>query len=319
MGSNPTVGTPSFIDEQATWKTPLTDEQTPLADDRLRAYATNYVLQRYHLTDLAEARQKLTPAQFEGVQREIDAVQAQIIAQAAARTTPRKPDVPGIDTPYGRILPVTGLLLVAIWIVFILENLYPGGTSGDVFDVFGAITPNTLTNGQYWRLVAACFLHANVVHIVSNSLGLVWLGSMAERVYGPLRFLGIYLAAGVGGNLLVVLTGNSGIGASGAILGLLGALIAGFWRNRGVVDVVAGRQLVSSLAVMLVLNLAIGFIPGISLEGHLGGAITGAVLALLIPFCSPREPRTYAVAVNVVSAVLIVASVALAATYPGAH
>lgn len=293
-----------------------------MTDETARQYATDLVLQRYYLADLEEARRKLTPAQYEGVLREIDAVQAHLAAPPAPQPQPAPLRERGIGTPFGPILPMTGLLLAAIWVVFLLENTQGGGTSSNLmFYNFGEVTPDTLATHQLWRLVAACFLHANLPHIISNSIGLIWLGAMVERLYGPLRFLGLYLAAGIGGSLMIVFTGNAGVGASGAIMGLLGALLAGFWRNRDVIDARAGRQIFNTLVVLLALNIATGFIPGsnISWQGHLGGAITGAVLALLIPFRGPRESRTSALASTVVSVVLIVVTVALAATYPFAH
>jgi rhomboid protease GluP len=293
-----------------------------LTDESVRARATALVLQRYHLSDLAEAQRRLTPTQLEGVRREIDEVQAYLRARAAP--APHVADFPGIDTPLGRVPPVTALLLVAIWAVFVLESLQPGGsTSTAVLYNFGAVAPDTLASGQYWRLLATCFLHVGLLHIASNSIALIWLGSLAERLYGPLRYLAIYLAAGVGGSVVAVVTSppnEISAGASGAIMGLLGAMLAGSWRNRRITGAAAGRQLFSGLAIVLVLNLVIGFtIPGISNAAHLGGAATGAVLALLIPYRSPRYARRYAVAANVLSAVLIVAALALAATYTAAH
>jgi rhomboid protease GluP len=288
----------------------------PLTDESARVRATELVLQRYHLSDLAEAEQKLTPAQLEGVRREIDEVQASLVA----RTTPARPvaEFPGIDTPLGRVPPVTALLLVAIWAVFALESLQPGGSTNLlVLYNFGAVTSETLSSGQYWRLLATCFLHIGFLHIASNSIALIWLGSLAERLYGPLRYLAIYLVAGLGGSLVAVLTSSPNdisAGASGAIMGLLGAMLAGSWRNRRITGAAAGRQLFSGLAIVLVINLVIGLTtPGISNAAHLGGAATGALLALLIPYRSPRYPRRCAIAANVLCAVMIVAALALVA------
>ncbi|HKO24053.1 MAG TPA: hypothetical protein VJY65_04855, partial [Chloroflexota bacterium] len=114
-------------------------------DESARVRATAFVLQRYHLSDLVEAEQKLTPTQFQGVLREIDEVQAALVA----RSTPARPvaEVPGIDTPLGRVPPVTALLLGAIWAVFALESLQPGGsTNQDVLLTFGAVASDTLSS-----------------------------------------------------------------------------------------------------------------------------------------------------------------------------
>src|SRR5437763_40204 len=141
----------------------------PLTDESARVRATAFVLQRYHLSDLAEAEQKLTPTQLQGVLREIDEVQAALVAP----TTPSRPvaEGPGIDTPLGRVPPVTALLLVAIWAVFALESLQPGGsTNQDVLRTFGAVASDTLSSGQYWRLLATCFLHIGLLHIVSDAI-----------------------------------------------------------------------------------------------------------------------------------------------------
>ncbi len=326
-----------------------------MTEEFARERATDYVLQRYHLTDLREAQERLTPSQFEGVTREIANVQAQIMAQAAPQvqqardamgtmgtTTAdggtggvgpfgRSANAPGlgINTPLGRMLPVTGLLIAINVAVFIAESLQPasipgnpgGSTDTGVLALLGATIPDMMSSGQYWRLLTACFLHIGLAHIATNMLALLWLGGLAERFYGPLRFLGIYLAAGIGGNLLtgLVAPNNVGAGASGAIFGILGAMLVASWRNRAVIGEAASRAIFANLGQLLVLNIVISFLPGIGLWAHAGGAVTGAALALIIPFNSPTYPRTYRLAANVLSAVLIVATLALLVTWIGNH
>jgi rhomboid protease GluP len=168
-----------------------------------------------------------------------------------------------------------------------MESARPGGSeSRDVLYAFGATTPDTLTSGQLWRLVAATFLHIGLVHLVGNAMALFWLGHMAERLYGPLRFLGLYLLAGLGGSLLTVFAGTQALsaGASGAIWGLMGALLIGSWRNpdrRGRMD---GREIRQSIAGAIILNVIVSFMPGVSLTVHLGGFVVGGTLAWAIPF-----------------------------------
>jgi len=299
------------------------DSRDHAAGGVARERAAMYVLQRYHLTSLREAQEKLSPAQFAGVTRQIDQVQDQILGRARPVTNVLPAATRGIDTPLGPILPATGLLLVAIWLMFGLEALQPGGAlnpTDQMLITLGATTPDMLATHQYWRLLAACFLHIGPVHIATNSIALVWLGSIAERFYGSLRFLGIYLTTGVAGNIAVaLLQPGLGAGASGAIFGLLGAMLVGSWRNRRAIGPDVSRALFGSLAGLLAINVAISFIPGISMFAHFGGLITGGVLALLIPFSSPRYPRAYALASNTVSAALIVVTLALGLTYFGAH
>jgi len=327
-----------------------------MTDEFARERATDYVLQRYHLTDLCEAQERLTPSQFEGVTREIANVQAQIMAQAMPQAQQSQDAMgttttasggtggvgpfgrvsntsgPGIDTPLGRMPPVTGLLIAINVAVFIAESLqpssvpgdprYPGGsTDNGVLEQLGATIPGMLSSGQYWRLLTSCFLHIGIAHIATNMLALLWLGGLAERFYGPLRFLGIYLAAGIGGGIAtgVFASDNIGAGASGAIFGILGAMLVASWRNRAVIGAATSRAIFANLGQLLVLNIVISFLPGIGLWAHAGGALTGAVLALIIPFNSPTYPRAYRLAANILSLVLIVATLAVLVTWIGNH
>src|SRR5579875_1937883 len=130
----------------------------PMTDEQARLRATEYVLQQYHLSTLQEAQQRLAPRQYEGVLREIDAIYAQLMAPPAPRPQVVSSTTRGINTPLGPLLPVTGLLLAIIWIVFILEEMQPGGSQSIATLVtFGATTPDVLATHQYWRLLSACF------------------------------------------------------------------------------------------------------------------------------------------------------------------
>src|SRR5919199_6967549 len=146
--------------------------------------------------------------------------------------------------------PVTLGLLLVLAVVFVMESARPGGSENmDVLYAFGAITGDTITSGQLWRLVAATFLHIGLVHLVGNAIALFWLGRMAEQLYGPLRFLGLYLLAGLGGSLLTVFAGTQVLtaGASGAIWGIMGALLIGSWRNPGRGGGIDGRGVRQSI------------------------------------------------------------------------
>lgn len=290
-------------------------------DNRVHAYATDYVLQRYHLSDLEEAQRALTPAQYEGLLREIAEVEQQLTARVQPQPAARRSG--GISTPFGLVTPVTALLLLALWAVFGLETLRGGSDNLNVLYTMGAVTGDTISTGQYWRLVASCFLHIGIAHIVSNSLGLIWLCTLAERLFGWLRYLGLYLASGVAGAIAAAMASSPNevtVGASGAVMGMVGALLVGSWRNRGVIDRAWGGRLSSSLLVMLAINLAFGFsVSGISNAGHIGGALSGGVLALLIPFRSSQYSRAYARIANAVSMVMILAVLVLASSYLWAH
>ena len=132
--------------------------------------------------------------------------------------------------------------------------------------------------GEYWRIVTSGFLHAGFLHLLFNMFALYVLGGMLEPAVGRLRFGVIYfvsLLAGSFGALLLEPTGPT-VGASGAVFGLMGAAVV-VMRNRGV------NPMESGLGVWIGLNLLITFtIPGISIGGHIGGLVGGALAAFIL-------------------------------------
>ena len=155
---------------------------------------------------------------------------------------------------------------------------------GRAVTAYGALVPRlVLQYGQWWRLIAAAFLHANIIHISLNLYALYGLGRLTERFFGLKRFLIIYGLALLGSGVLVTLfspMNTPSVGASGAIMGVLGALVVYFWFYRDLL--VGGRGFLGQLARMALINIGIGLLPGISLWGHLGGFVTGAVAGFLL-------------------------------------
>jgi membrane associated rhomboid family serine protease len=140
--------------------------------------------------------------------------------------------------------------------------------------------------GEYYRLVTAMFLHYGILHVAMNMWALWVLGRSLEATLGPLRFLALYLVAGVGGNVAAYLFSNPAAataGASTAIFGLFAALFVIMRR--------LGRD-TSTVIPILVVNLVFTFaVPGISIAGHLGGMVTGAAMALVLAY-APRARRS---------------------------
>jgi membrane associated rhomboid family serine protease len=127
--------------------------------------------------------------------------------------------------------------------------------------------------GEWWRVFTAAFLHNGPAHLAVNMLSLLILGSELERRLGHWRYLSVYLLSAVGGAAAIQLFGDPRVsvaGASGAIYGVLGAL--------GVL-MLARREDLRGLLTLLAINLVISLLPGISLLGHLGGLVTGALTA----------------------------------------
>ncbi|MFP4395515.1 MAG: rhomboid family intramembrane serine protease [Anaerolineales bacterium] len=153
-----------------------------------------------------------------------------------------------------------------------------GMVLGDFLLNWGALIPGRVIYlGEWWRIITAGFLHAGILHIGFNLYALYFLGQGVERFYGGVRFLAIYAVSMLGGNALAMLFSPLGIptvGASGAILGLVGALLVYFWQYRD--DLSGARHRFRKMLEMALLNVAIGLSPGISLWGHLGGVLAGA-------------------------------------------
>jgi membrane associated rhomboid family serine protease len=177
----------------------------------------------------------------------------------------------------------------------------------DASSVFfhGALIPVQVGQGEYWRVVSSGFLHLGLIHILANMVSLYFLGPPLERLIGRWRFTVVYLVSLLGGSAGVMLFSQSvsmTVGASGAIFGLMGALVVTFKRMR--YDL---RQLVFVLA----LNLFVTFqFSGISWQGHVGGLIAGALIgaAMVLPKPAKRLQVQIgaAVALVVVCAALIV-------------
>jgi membrane associated rhomboid family serine protease len=156
-----------------------------------------------------------------------------------------------------------------------------------------------VATGEYYRLFTAMFLHFGLLHLASNMWALWVLGRPLETLLGPLRFLALYLVSGLGGNVAVYLFASPrglSAGASTALFGLFAALFLVLRRL---------RMSTTGIIVVLVLNLFITFsIPQISIAGHLGGLVTGAIVGGGLAY-APRGARN-AVQVGVIVGTLIV-------------
>lgn len=166
--------------------------------------------------------------------------------------------------------PATFVLLAVIGVGYVAQFLL-----GDVVTYTLAFYP-PLMWAEPWRFITSAFVHGGIVHVMFNAYSLWVLGNLIERVVGSARFVIIFGVSIVAGAIAVaVMSPNSVvIGASAGIFGLFAAM---FIVNRSF----GGNNV--SLAVIIGLNLAIGFIvPGISWQAHLGGLLGGAVTTLAL-------------------------------------
>ncbi len=177
--------------------------------------------------------------------------------------------------------------LIAVNVIVFVAQLASGASirdSGGIVFEYGATFGPLVADGEVWRLVTGAFLHGGIFHVAMNMVGLWFLGEWLEREVGGPRFALIYGVSLLGGALGVMLLDPNAatVGASGAIYGLFGALLAGM-RSQGL------DALRSPLGFILGINLLITFtIPNVSIGGHLGGLAMGFVVGLVL-FELPRR------------------------------
>lgn len=185
-----------------------------------------------------------------------------------------------------------GLLVVNV-AVFLVGVIIDPGAFLDIgqlgFD--GALFGPLVAAGEWWRIITSGFLHIGPVHLLFNMFALYNLGPTLEREVGHLRFVLLYVTSLLTGSFAVLVIDPNALtaGASGAIFGLLGALLIA-QRARGI------DPWRSGIGGILLLNLLITFgIPGISIGGHLGGLAGGLATGWLLFEVAPRLPEKRAV------------------------
>lgn len=154
----------------------------------------------------------------------------------------------------------------------------------------GAMYGPYIADGQYWRLFTAMFLHVGMMHLAFNCIGLFIFGQQVERFFGHYRFITIYVLAGLAGSVSSFVLNSVAVaaGASGAIFGVLGALVAYFVVHRDMLGEF-GRQSLTGLLILAGVNLFIGLsMPGVDNFAHVGGFAAGFALAL--PLAPRYEP-----------------------------
>ena len=180
---------------------------------------------------------------------------------------------------------VTKGLIIACVTIYLVQMAVP--SLGAQFAFVPAVA-----SSQPWRFMTTAFLHASLMHLAFNMWALWVLGSALEPILGRWRFAALCALSALGGSTMIYWLASptapaswltSTVGASGAVFGLFAALF--------IIQRRFGRD-TSAIVGLLVLNLAISFIgANISWQGHLGGLVTGAIVAALYAW-APRNRRT---------------------------
>ena len=190
--------------------------------------------------------------------------------------------------------PVTTLLLfciIGLYVLQILSGVDANEPSTEALLKWGANALPFTMGDEPWRLVSSAFLHIGLMHLLFNGFAMYFFGQIAEPMFGSSKFLALFLLSAIGGNLLNnhmtwhdILGGSAqpGIsaGASGGIMGIGAALFIAALFKISVNGMVLNLK---SLGLIMGINLVYGFaVPGIDNAGHIGGAVTGLVIALAI-------------------------------------
>ena len=175
-----------------------------------------------------------------------------------------------------------GLIAINTIVMIITYLLGTDANNNYILHLYFGNIPQYISSGEYYRLLTSIFLHGDLFHFLFNNYALYIIGSQIEGFFGKPKYLLIYLFSGITGSLLSISFMNSNslsIGASGAIFGLLGAVLYFGYFYR----VYLGNVLKSQIIPLILFNLVLGFLtPGIDNFAHIGGLIGGVVAAMAL-------------------------------------
>ncbi|MBU3110865.1 rhomboid family intramembrane serine protease [Clostridium lacusfryxellense] len=189
--------------------------------------------------------------------------------------------------------PLITIAIITINVVMYLITAYFSYSyaSGSLFNsdtnvlvLLGAKVNTLITQGQYFRLISCMFLHGGIVHLCVNMYSLYAIGPMVENVYGKLKYIGIYFVSGICASIFsYVFSTSVSIGASGAIFGLLGAVLVFAIKSKGK----TGNEFIRSILSVIFINIFIGAtLPNIDNFAHVGGLLGGMIISYLATFKS---------------------------------
>ena len=178
--------------------------------------------------------------------------------------------------------PIVTYIIMAICIIlFILMELSGGSTNSQTLLKYGANLDVLVKNGEYYRLFTCIFLHIGIMHLSCNMYSLYVIGREVESLFGKVKYIIIFILSGIFGSIMsLAFTHNTiSAGASGAIFGLLGALLYFGMHYRTYL----GEAIKRSIIPIIVVNLIIGFFAeGIDLAAHIGGLVGGVLVAMMV-------------------------------------
>lgn len=219
-----------------------------------------------------------------GTEGESAAKEQPIRITADMLEAPRPVDVRvDFERGMGYAPPATLVLIVALGAIFGWQLSTGALASEESIIAAGALVRERVAQGEWWRLLSATMLHGGVDHIVGNAMSLYILGMASEHAYGTRSMLLIYLASGIAGSLLSAAMGpGPSVGASGAIFGLMGAVMVLFWKHHHEL-MVRDKRIGIVVAAWALFTIGTGLVsPMIDNAAHLGGMLGGMAVAWTI-------------------------------------
>ncbi len=206
------------------------------------------------------------------------------------------PVTPAVYVPKKPILTTVLIALnVLVFLAMLLRGFSPVNPTAEQVLGWGANFGPLTEGGQWWRLLTACFLHFGIIHIGFNMYVLYQVGYFTERLFGGVRYLALYVIAGVAGNVVGLLLHPNVVaaGASGAIFGVYGGLLAYLLRYRGVVNRQAASAVSRSIFIFLGYNLFYGLADRhTDLTAHIGGLVAGFLVGFVLAPAPNGRPGT---------------------------
>lgn len=236
-------------------------------------------------------------------------------AAARARAQQQSESEPGpVPTPY-----VTYALIAInalVWLVMVGLGVDYYEPSGEALLQWGGNLGLETTNGQWWRLLSAMFLHAGLIHLGFNLYFMWVVGRACEQIFSPLPYAVIYLCTGLLASLVSVAWQPAivSVGASGALFGIFGAFVGFTIRRRASLPEAFVTSIRRNALILVGINIAIGIaVPGIDLAAHIGGLLAGLGMGYLLsklaekPVSDARAARALKIKATGVSAAVALA------------
>jgi membrane associated rhomboid family serine protease len=230
---------------------------------------------------------------------------------------PRAASAGSVQAPVTRILIAIN---VAVYLVTAVQGAGLNNPGGSLFGHLALIGNKAIYfnwpygdlahDHEWWRLVTTMFLHGSVLHIAFNMLALWWIGAPVEEYLGRGRYIGLYFVSGIAGSAgALVQTSGVTVGASGAIFGILGAML--------ILEYQATGRLAGQAMTWIVINLVLSFaIANVSVGGHVGGLIGGILVTLAYAHWGGRGRAAYGqLSLGGAAGLLLVAVASIALAY----